>query len=302
MGFVGTERGARAVLLSESLSFDGPEGGTLTVTSQRPGDDDQFERARTWAPTGPYLASPRGNAQAPGDGARPTPRPVEVDWAPATVLVDGEAAPFEVSDFGDGYWAAVGCLADATVTIDSRGVPLSAVQLERLASRRPPPPAPPDIGERSAAVMQALDERFARLPFGRVHRFADHWALRSIEVEYARHLAGKERLSEPQFAALERYWLRRVEAPLGDKLDELRFKQVEARHRQPARELPVQRSRNRPGYPALLGVVRAAARLSRPHRQPRRQHAAHGGAHAEAVVLPADPAGQRPDRDVHGAQ
>jgi hypothetical protein len=138
MGFVGTGRGARAVLLSESLSFDGPGGGTVTVTSHRPGDDDQFERARTWAPTGPYLASPRGKALAPRDGARPTPRPVEVEWAPATVLVDGEAAPFEMSDLGDGYWAAIGHLADAIVTIDSRGVPLSAVQLERLASRRPP--------------------------------------------------------------------------------------------------------------------------------------------------------------------
>jgi hypothetical protein len=146
-------------------------------------------------------------------------------------LVDGEAAAFEVSDLGDGYWAAVGRLADAIVTIDSRGVPLSAVQLERLASRRPPSPAPPDIGERSAAVMQALDERFARLPFGRVHRFADHWALRSVEVEHARRLASKERLSEPQSAALERYWLSRVEAPLGDKLDEMHFRQIEARHR-----------------------------------------------------------------------
>ncbi len=58
MGFLGTGRGARAVLLSESLSFDGPEGATVTVTSRRPGDDDQFERARTWAPTGPYLALP----------------------------------------------------------------------------------------------------------------------------------------------------------------------------------------------------------------------------------------------------
>jgi hypothetical protein len=232
MGFVGTGRGARAVLLSESLRFAGPEGTTVTVTSHRPGDDGQFERVRTWAPTGPYLASPRGKAQAPREGVCPTPRPVEVEWAPATVLVDGEDARFEVSDLGDGYWAAIGRLADAIVTIDSRGVPLSAVQLERLpASRRPPPPVPPDIGEPAEAVMQALDERFARLPFGRVHRFADHWALRSVEVEYARRLASKERLSEPQSAALERYWLRRVEAPLADKLDEWHFKQVESRHR-----------------------------------------------------------------------
>ena len=60
----------------------------------------------------------------------------------------------------------------------------------------------------------------------------------------------------------------------------------------------LQRSRDRSGDRALLGAVRAAACLPRPHRQPRREHAAHGGAHAEPVVLPADQAGQRPGRDV----
>jgi hypothetical protein len=30
---------------------------------------------------------------------------------------------------------------------------------------------------------------------------------------------------------LERYWLSRVEAPLGEKLDEMHFRQIEARHR-----------------------------------------------------------------------
>ncbi len=50
---------------------------------------------------------------------------------------------------------------------------------------------------------------------------------------------------------------------------------------QPARELPLQRSRDRSGDRALLGAVRAAAFLPRPHRQPRREHAAHGGRHAE---------------------
>ena len=46
-----------------------------------------------------------------------------------------------------------------------------------------------------------------------------------------RRLASREKLSEPQAAALERYWLGRVEAPLSDKLDELRFRRFEARRR-----------------------------------------------------------------------
>ncbi len=67
---------------------------------------------------------------------------------------------------------------------------------------------------------------------------------------------------------------------------------------QPARELHLQRSRDRSGDRALFGAVRAAACLPRPHRQPRREHEAHGGRHAEQLVLPADQAGQRPGRDV----
>ena len=71
---------------------------------------------------------------------------------------------------------------------------------------------------------------------------------------------------------------------------------------QPARELHLQRSRDRSGDRALLGAVRAAACLPRPDRQPRREHAAHGGRHAEQLVIPADQAGQRPGRDVPRAQ
>jgi hypothetical protein len=57
MGSAGKGRGARLVLTSESLSFEGREGGTLMVTSQRPGTGEDFERARYWAPMAPYLAS-----------------------------------------------------------------------------------------------------------------------------------------------------------------------------------------------------------------------------------------------------
>ena len=55
---------------------------------------------------------------------------------------------------------------------------------------------------------------------------------------------------------------------------------------QPARELHLQRSRDRSGDRALLGAVRAAACLPRPHRQPRREHEAHGGSTCRAVGTP----------------
>ena len=55
---------------------------------------------------------------------------------------------------------------------------------------------------------------------------------------------------------------------------------------QPARELRVQRSRDRSGDRGLLGAVREAACLPRPHRKPRREHEAHGGSTCRAVGYP----------------
>jgi hypothetical protein len=231
MRFIGTGRRARAVMLSESLSFDGPQGGTVTVTSRRPGDDADFERAREWAPTGPYLASPRGRGHAPRDRTGPAPRPVEVDWVPTAVVVDGQPETFDVCDLGDGYWAAVGRVPDGIVTIDGRGVPLSAVQLERLANRRLPPPGPPDIGERTEAVVQGLDDRFGRLPFDRVNCFADYWALRTVEVEHVGRLARREGLSQQQSEALKAYWLGRSQAQLSERLDQWHFEKIMSCHR-----------------------------------------------------------------------
>ncbi len=52
------------------------------------------------------------------------------------------------------------------------------------------------------------------------------------------------------------------------------------------------------GIERYSALCAAAVCLSRPHRQPRREHEAHGSAHTEQLVLPADQAGQRPGRDV----
>jgi hypothetical protein len=116
-------RRTRAVRTSEGLSFAGPDGGSITVTSRRRGDDDHFDEIRKGAATGPFLASPHGRAAwAAGKMAGRLPRPVEVERAPVTILVDGQGAPFDMCDLGDGYWAAAGRVAAATITIDSRQV------------------------------------------------------------------------------------------------------------------------------------------------------------------------------------
>jgi hypothetical protein len=222
----------RAVRTSEDLWFVGPDGGSITVTSHRHGDDDQFELIREGARISSFLASPRGRAaRAAGDRPGPVPRPVEAEWAPATILVDGQGTPFEVCQLGDGYWAAAGRVPATTITIDSRKVPIGAVSLERLASRGPPPPPVPDLGDRTGRVVQSLDDRFARVPFGRVHGLADYWALRTVEVDHLDRLAVREDLSPQQLEALKAYWLRRVEDRLRKPMDRLHLRDVEAMHR-----------------------------------------------------------------------
>jgi hypothetical protein len=231
LGFVRPGRRVRAVWMSEGLTFADPDGGLITITSHRPGDDDQFQRIRAGAPMNPYLASPRGQVALAARGKdSPVPRPAEVEWTPITILVDGQDTPFERCDLGDGYWAAASRVPAATVTIDSRKVPISTVSLERLASREPPPPPAPDLGDRTETVIQALDDRFARLPFDRVHRLADHWALRDVEIDHVNRLACREGLSDQQLEALEAYWLGRIEAPLRRTMDHLGSKHLEAMH------------------------------------------------------------------------
>lgn len=225
-------RRTRAVRTSASLTFAGPECGSITVTSHRPGDDDQFKHLREWAPTNPFLASPSGRAaRAAGHSAGRVPRPEEAEWAPVTIMVDGQGTPFELCDLGDGYWAAAGRVPAAIITIDSRQVPISAVSLERLASGEPPPLPVPDLGDRTGTVMQSLDDRFARAPFSRVHGLADYWALRAVELDHLDRLAVREALSPQQLEALKAYWLRRFEDRLRKSMDRLHLHDIDAMHR-----------------------------------------------------------------------
>jgi hypothetical protein len=157
------------------------------------------------------------------------------------ILVDGEPTAFEVCDLGDGYWAAAGQVPAATITIDSRQVPISAVRLEHLASREPPPPPVPDLGDRTERVAQSLDHRFARVPFSRVHGYADYSALRDVEVDHVSRLAHDEDLSDEQREALEAYWLRRIGDRLREPMDRVRLHDIGAMQRSRV----AQRLRNR---------------------------------------------------------
>jgi hypothetical protein len=221
----------RIVRRSESLPFDGPDGGSVTITAHSP-DDIDWDHARTSAVMNPYLASPRGAAAYDEwNRVEPSPRPENVEWTTTTISVDGHNTPFEICDLGDGYWAAIGEVPAALVTIDGRGVSVSAVALERLASREPPPPIAPDVGDRTTAVIEGLDDRFTRVPFDRVHRWADYWALRDIEIDHIKLLGRRENLSEQDLEALESYWLMRLQTPLSGTLEHLRSRHMGMLHR-----------------------------------------------------------------------
>ena len=116
----------------------------VTVTSSRPGTAEQLGQIREWAPMNTYLASPAGRAAFDSwDRVGPMARPVAVEWAQIVIRVEGVETPFEMCRLGEGYWVAIGLVPDAIVTVGSQGVPLSAISLERLASREPPTPPPP---------------------------------------------------------------------------------------------------------------------------------------------------------------
>ncbi len=231
----------RVVRTSESLRFAGRDSGSITVTSYRRGNDDQFDQIRDGTAIAPFLASPEGQVAWAAGKQAGLPRPVGAEWTPVMILVDGEPTAFEVRDLGDGYWAAAGRVPAATITIDSRQVPISAVRLERLASREPPPPPAPYLGQRTGTLLQSFDDRFARVPFSRIHGYADYWALRDVEVDHVCRLALREALSDEQREALKAYWLRRIADRLREPMDRVHLDDIGAMQRSRV----AQRLRNR---------------------------------------------------------
>jgi hypothetical protein len=83
-----------------------------------------------------------------------------------------------------------------------------------------PPPAP-DFDSLPHEVSDDLDARFSRIPFSRVRRYADYWALRDIEADHIRKVAHRNRLSDDDRKIVEAWWLARLETELVDTLNRL---------------------------------------------------------------------------------
>jgi hypothetical protein len=144
------------VRMSVTAGFHDPQGRRIVVTSHRQ-DDDGFARLRQWAPLNTSMAADRAAGKDQG-GPQRRRRPrqqrdyPEVEWQEAAILVEGETTVFEVCHFEGGFWAAIGRAPGADVTIDSSGVPLNGLELERTPDPPPEmdalPPRPPAASER----------------------------------------------------------------------------------------------------------------------------------------------------------
>lgn len=147
------------------------------------------------------------------------------------IAVERDHTDFEVCDLGDEYWAAAGWVGDLVVTIDSRGVPLEAVALERINEDDSSLPEAPYLGNRSETVVAGLEERLEQVPYEKVRGWADYWALRHIEIDHVQRLARDNGLSDTQHRDLEAYWLDRIDIPIRDKLDRLHYRNIALRRR-----------------------------------------------------------------------
>lgn len=158
--------------------------------------------------------------QAGRPGPRP-PLPDDLEWTRAEIEVDERVGDFDICNVEEGIWVAVGQIGDTIVSLNSRKVPLDTVRLEALNDHHYPPPPAPDLGEQTSSIIGSLDDRFDRVPFRKVHRHADYWALRSVETDHVRKLAHQHALASDDANALRDYWLERVSCQLGDTLDRL---------------------------------------------------------------------------------
>lgn len=207
------------VVVSQEMTFLSLKGASISVSSHRGDDDHAYTRIRSWAPFNPYLASQRGRiAAATWDGSLPAVLE-DLEWADFAIAVDNQKTPFEIAELEEELWVAVGRVQGTIVSIDSRGVPLREVRLERLTDDRIPPPPRPDLGVNRSEAVDALDRRFEMIPFHRIRRWGDYWALLSVERDHVDELVRERHLSLQDAKTLHQYWEDRLGAQLANTFD-----------------------------------------------------------------------------------
>lgn len=126
---------------SAQAIFTTANGDRVIVTSHHPQEGETFDRRRdvavinalNWVP----IEARRGVVRVLDEYGPATVRGIV--WEKDEFTVEGATRSFDVCQFDNGYWVAVGKLPEADVAIESRGVPAPAVELERMGY---PPPGP----------------------------------------------------------------------------------------------------------------------------------------------------------------
>jgi hypothetical protein len=83
------------------------------------------------------------------------------------------------------------------------------------------PPSVSDFDSLPHEVGNDLRSRISQIPFSKVRRYADYWALRDIEADHIRKLAYRNHLSDDDRKVVEEWWLARLATELVDTLDHL---------------------------------------------------------------------------------
>jgi hypothetical protein len=76
------------------------------------------------------------------------------------------------------------------------------------------------------AIAEDLDRRLKHVPFDRVRREADYWALLDVEREHVRRVSTRHRLSQHDRQLLEHWWLSRISAEIHGTLTKLRERRM----------------------------------------------------------------------------
>jgi hypothetical protein len=87
-------------------------------------------------------------------------------------------------------------------------------------------------------VLNTLDRRFEMIPFHRIRRSADYWALLDVETEHVETPAREQHLSGQYVEVLHQYWNERIEVHLANTLEGLhRSRMLKMHHSRVARRL-----------------------------------------------------------------
>jgi len=221
--------------VSQVHEFESDAGAMITVSSHRDDCDERYDWTREWVLANLHRRSARERSTR-FDHSERAGSPEGAIWEHREFEVDRRPVAFEVCRLDGPLWGAVARIGEIFVSVSSEGVPEDSVRIENLETLDFPPLRAPDLGGNGEAVLAELDARFLRVPFQRVRRDEDHWALLDIEHEHVSRLAVRDGLTPAQADALDAYWETRLNERLKGVLD-----RIEAKWQRSVRTTPFRR-------------------------------------------------------------